>query len=210
MKRRKWQVIFFVVPFALLAGGLVWQQSEQTRQQHQDRAVIQAIMARNGSATRLNTLLNQGANPNARDRDRVLSVPPRSLLTLRGPLNWWRWRKEGLYEYDTALMVAAGMGNLPAVKILLAHGAQVNEKGQFHRTVLHRVASDGNLEGARVLIAAGADVNARDCSGSTPLAVIRRFNNFKLNRDPGYPQFLATTRRREEITKLLKRVGAKG
>ena len=168
-------------------------------------------MAKDGSATaRVNTLLDQGANPNARDRDRFLSVPPGSLLTLRAPMNWWRRRKEGLYEYDTALMVATKMGNISAVKTLLAHGAQVNEKGQFHRTVLHRAASSGNLEVARVLITAGADVNARDYSGSTPLAMIKVRNNFKLNRDPAYPQFLAKTRRCEEIAKLLQQVGAKG
>ena len=209
MNRRNGLFVFF--PLAVLAGSLVWQQSEQTRRQHRDRAVIQAIMAKDGSATtRLNTLLDHGANPNARDRDRFLSVPPGPLLTLRAPLNWWRRRKEGLYEYDTALMVASGMGNIPAVKSLLAHGAWVNEKGQFHRTVLHRAASNSNVEVARMLIAVGADVNARDYSGSTPLAMIKVRNNFKLNRDPGYPKFLAKTRRREEIAKLLKRAGAKG
>jgi ankyrin repeat protein len=82
----------------------------------------------------------------------------------------------------TPLMVAASNGNLAAVKLLLAKGANVNAVsgppgakvkngtialGRF--TALLMAAPYGPLDVVKTLIAAGADIDARDARGMTPL-----------------------------------------
>jgi len=60
-------------------------------------------------------------------------------------------------------------------RLLLAKGADANQRNQFGRTPLHRAADEDRLEVVRLLLAKGADVNARDCRGSTPLIAAAEF-----------------------------------
>ncbi|HEX5223390.1 MAG TPA: ankyrin repeat domain-containing protein [Verrucomicrobiae bacterium] len=74
----------------------------------------------------------------------------------------------------TALKYAAQKGHLDAVKLLLASGANVDEKfgGSFdpgQKTALMYAAKAGHLEIAQTLIAAGAAPTARDQRGKTLL-----------------------------------------
>lgn len=87
----------------------------------------------NGDAAMIEKLLKAGADPNA------VST-----------------------EGETALMTVARTGNVEAAKILLAHGAAVDAKEQWHgETALMWAVVEGHPEMARELIAHGADVNAR-------------------------------------------------
>ncbi|MBV8426768.1 MAG: ankyrin repeat domain-containing protein [Hyphomicrobiales bacterium] len=61
-----------------------------------------------------------------------------------------------------ALHYAAGDGDLPRVKALIAEGYSVNAFDELGWTPLHHAAQKERLEVVRFLIAAGADVNARD------------------------------------------------
>ena len=71
---------------------------------------------------------------------------------------------------EDSVHVAAGMGNIEAVKQHLAAGADVNAKDELiGRTPLHEAASRGHKEIAELLISGGADVNARPKFGRTPL-----------------------------------------
>ena len=84
---------------------------------------------------------------------------------------------------STPLIGAASNGNLPAVKLLLAKGANVNAvsgDGSFQKvkagtialgnwTPLLASASSGSPEMIAVLLDAGADVNARDVRGMTSI-----------------------------------------
>jgi len=54
------------------------------------------------------------------------------------------------------------------VRVLIAHGAEVNSRVRGHRTPLH-LASSWSAETVRVLVEHGADVNARDGIHKTPL-----------------------------------------
>jgi ankyrin repeat protein len=73
------------------------------------------------------------------------------------------------------LTEAAERGNVEAVKLLIAAGANVNAANQKGRTALHTVAAFAFMQNGKpakvvtTLIAAGADVNARDGNGHTPL-----------------------------------------
>lgn len=73
-------------------------------------------------------------------------------------------RQRGL----TPLHLAAGTGNIEAVKMLLARGAKVGSRTFSNDTPLHCAAREGTAAVAP-LLAAGADPNARNNSGENPL-----------------------------------------
>jgi ankyrin repeat protein len=64
---------------------------------------------------------------------------------------------------------AVESGNIEAVKQHLDAGTDVNVKGEYEWTPLHRAVYQGHKEIVELLIANGADVNAKDFTGSTPL-----------------------------------------
>jgi len=70
---------------------------------------------------------------------------------------------------DDSVHVAAGMGNIEAVKQHLAAGADVNAKAEDGWTPLHFATSGGYKEITELLISKGADVNSKDNHGRTPL-----------------------------------------
>lgn len=63
---------------------------------------------------------------------------------------------------NTALFLAAGMGETEAMELLLEHGADPNLANEDGGTALHLAAGAGNWEEAKLLIDAGADVQAQD------------------------------------------------
>ena len=86
------------------------------------------------------------------------------LLKRGAPVNKKEWNDIG------HLGSAAARGFTEIVALLIAYGANVNEKGGLEGiTPLMRAVHRGRLETARVLIQNGADVNARMGSGVTPL-----------------------------------------
>ena len=98
-----------------------------------------------GQEATVSRLLNEGANPNAKN-----------------PSSW------------TPLHMAAYSGRLGAARALLEHGADVNARERQGFTPLHwcTYASALNPDArqlAELLLSHGADINARDTEGSTPL-----------------------------------------
>ena len=80
-----------------------------------------------------------------------------------------------LPEGETALMTAARTGKVDAVKVLLAHGAKVNEAESWRgQTALMWAAAEGHVATVDALIAAGADIRARSKGGFTPLMFAAR------------------------------------
>lgn len=67
----------------------------------------------------------------------------------------------------TPLTVAAGSGELDAVRWLLANGADVNARGGDGGSSLLAAAFLGRAEAARILLEAGADAGARNDDGMT-------------------------------------------
>ena len=75
-------------------------------------------------------------------------------------------------------MTAARTGNLDAVNVLLAHGADVNANRHWQgQTALMWAVAEGHAGIMEVLIAHGADVHARSNRGGTPLLLAARAGN---------------------------------
>ena len=110
-------------------------------------------------------LLRAGANANAGNR---YGVTPLSLAALNGSaaaidrlLTAGADANTSL-DGETVLMTAARTGNVPALKSLIAHGAEVNARdGLRGQTALMWAASLNHAEAVRTLIEAGADLRIR-------------------------------------------------
>jgi ankyrin repeat protein len=101
--------------------------------------------AAGGQVERVETLLAQGADVNAKNA-----------------------------AERTPLMVAAGAGNTRIVRKLLGFGADPNLADKRGITALMEAASNGNLEVVKMLVAAGADLNAKDAAGALLLDRVRK------------------------------------
>ncbi|MFZ6874518.1 ankyrin repeat domain-containing protein [Undibacterium sp. Di27W] len=74
---------------------------------------------------------------------------------------------------DTVLMLASYLGNLPAVKALLAHDAEVNQVGWC---ALHYAAAGGNKDIVALLLEHSAYIDAESPNKTTPLMMAARSN----------------------------------
>ncbi len=74
----------------------------------------------------------------------------------------------------TDLHHAAHEGDVRAVKVLLAEGADPNAFQEFGFTPLHFAADHEQFEIVRLLLDAGSNINAHDesCIGNTPLGEV--------------------------------------
>ncbi len=103
--------------------------------------LVSAVRRR--SANEVCALIEQGANPNARERESTLSP----------------------------LMFAAGIGEAEIVRLLIASGAWVNAlDGRAGATALHKACQGGHLETVRALVEAGGFIDVQTTTtGHTPL-----------------------------------------
>jgi ankyrin repeat protein len=69
----------------------------------------------------------------------------------------------------TAMFAAIRGNDLPALKTLLASGADVNTRGERETTPLMYACAFGSPESVKLLLAKGADVNAQNAFGATAL-----------------------------------------
>lgn len=71
---------------------------------------------------------------------------------------------------ETPLHVAASLGSVGCVKLLLSHGADVRVQfGAARSTPLHLAAEEGSAECTKLLIEAGALPDAKNSRGQTAL-----------------------------------------
>lgn len=98
------------------------------------------VFVKNGSFKAAKTLLDQGADVNARNE-----------------------------SGNTALFLASMTRKTELVQLLLDKGAKINEKNQGKRTALDAAANSGYVPIVKLLVSKGADVNAQDYRGFTVL-----------------------------------------
>ena len=84
-----------------------------------------------------------------------------------------RWMKDWADNQGvTPLMLAANVGLMHAVHLLLHAKANLELKDKNGHTALHYAAFNRNANVTKALLDAGADVNARNIKGKTPLEVM--------------------------------------
>lgn len=159
---RKALWLSLIVVLAVFGGRWVWRQVQFTRLR---APLIKAVQA--GNTARVRDLLEQGADANVR-----VDYKPE-------PLTWASlWRvlrgKAAVSSIQDTVLIDASHNDRPdIVRLLLAHGAKVNERDKspryFEWTALHDAAYTGSVECMKILIAHGADIHARDTAGRTPL-----------------------------------------
>ena len=141
------------------------------KQQKLDTQLMAAVGK--GNLKKVNKLLEQGANPNARlgtyystplmetmCKKNVSVDVMKALLEAGADVNV-RSR-----SYSTALFYCDSTDG-EKTKLLLKNGADVNARNMYGRTALFGTGSKGGK--AQVLLEAGADVNARGYDGLSPL-----------------------------------------
>ena len=73
------------------------------------------------------------------------------------------------YPGSTALMLAAELGHVEAIDILLGRGADVSASDDAGATALSFASDNGHVEAITLLLGRGADANTSDGEGFTPV-----------------------------------------
>ncbi len=159
-----------------------------------DEALIDAI--HNDDLSKVRTLLNKGANPNAKgaliERAAIPGIKRaeasksytalmcatyhtggKSLEIMRVLINKGASINEKIVSDRTAIMytgIDKDDGTKKA-KLLIEHGADIHAKRTDDYTALMYAAEYANAEVAKVLLEKGVDINAKDKSGRTALIV---------------------------------------
>jgi hypothetical protein len=81
--------------------------------------------------------------------------------------------------YGNSLIDAADTNNIDILKALIARKQDVNSKGKFQTTALHRAIAKGNYEAAKILLENNANPNLADLGGATALHIAARSNDVK-------------------------------
>src|SRR3954471_6394483 len=77
------------------------------------------------------------------------------------------------YNNHRPLHVAAVWGDVQAIEMLVAAGAEVDTRGEFHFTPLREAVGQGHVAAARRLLELGASPHARGDWGGTPEELAR-------------------------------------
>jgi ankyrin repeat protein len=131
----------------------------------------------------MRALVAAGADPNALESDRydivTIAAVANDVPTLEVALALGASAKNVTSRYDgTALIAAAHLGHVEAVRTLIRAGAPLDHVNNLGWTALLEsiVLGDGgprHTETLRALVRAGANVNLADRAGRTPLGLAR-------------------------------------
>lgn len=110
--------------------------------------------AQQDDTSRVRTLLNQGVDPNAHDEYGVTALR----IVASSDVPWSR-------------------SNLDIARLLIAHGAKVNQADAAGVTPLEAAACGGHADMVRLLLAHGADPDAKDNDGETARACAAEHNH---------------------------------
>jgi hypothetical protein len=123
--------------------------------QPRNRALIEAIKKR--GLAEVKQLLKQGANPNTRE---IITTKPDASENAPGGQP---------KPADTALMIAARIGNIEIVSTLLQHGAKIDNRGDYGGTALMEAVRYDQEKIVKLLLDKGAKPNLRTGNGNTAI-----------------------------------------
>lgn len=137
-----------------------------------DNSLFDAV--KSYDTTKVETLIAQGADVNAKDKDGnsplYFATLQNSTAIVEALLSQGANPKSNDYS---SIRIAARQGSKGVMEAFLAHGINPNLKLGIFETPLLYLAVEwiegGNKAAAEVLIVHGADVNAKDKDGNTPL-----------------------------------------
>jgi ankyrin repeat protein len=145
---------------ALIARGANVNAVERDRRQS---ALMWAVARRHAAVVK--TLIEHGANVHART-----AVRPLTVMLDQGPRRTVKTAMQDARRIEaggsTALIFAAQVGDAASAKVLLAAGANVNDKAADGNSALVVATFAGHADVAQLLIDSGADVNAADAGYS--------------------------------------------
>jgi ankyrin repeat protein len=133
------------------------------------------IYAATGNAPMLQFLLARGANVDLKAALDLKRFDLATQLLMEDP-------SRARFRFGTGLTLLHDLardGGLEAMKLLLAHGADVNARTNWEATPLHVAAFNGHDAAVRFLLDHGAQVNAKDDRGNTPYAVATQNNHMR-------------------------------
>ena len=189
MKLKRALLLAATVVLVLCGMCGVWLHKE--RQQYaRNRQLIDALI--HDDANRALTLVNAGADPNTP----YASLDAPSLKLLLDTL--LHRNNSAANNTVTAFMLAYGITwepttgkhlvpiilteDLPLLREMLAHGANIHVQTSMKETMLHYAASEDRLHTAELLLSHGADINAQDGWGHTPLMLTTGNETLDLQR----------------------------
>jgi ankyrin repeat protein/predicted O-methyltransferase YrrM len=140
--------------------------------------------ARYGAMSAARFLLEQGADPNARDERgdaplhlaSIFSYDDMVELLIRYKADVDLLNAQG----QAPLILASLYGNAPSIRSLLAGGAQINIRDTEGSTLLHIAALYQNHENIAALLEGGPEIDEANSEGDTPLhQAVRRSDNLQ-------------------------------
>jgi ankyrin repeat protein len=156
--------ILICLSLLVLSAFPVWLSITTSQQEQLNTDLIVAL--RTGQVEEVKSLLEQGADPNARD---LPNVKPPGLLQQIIDL-FTHPRHPEVEQARTALSCATDSKHAAVlVKLLLDKGASLKADEKCERPALCWAARGGDIATVRLLLDRGADVNVRDQVGFTPL-----------------------------------------
>ena len=104
----------------------------------------------------------------------------RSERVERGLAKHSDWAEAELYLGIRPLYRAAVMGRSEVIRVLIDHGANVDQGTDRGTRPLHAAAQQGHLAIVEMLLSAKAEVSAKDESGQTPLHLACRYKRGRI------------------------------
>lgn len=153
---------FLAVGLVAAVGAIGWLGNSRLRAMRLEKPLVAAVKAGNGAE--VEAMLNQGADPNSRDRSEELKPSFWDALQ-----TYIRGRRPTADESNPVLVIAASQGNVQVIKLLLDRGADVNASGEYGENSLFRAISTAPNETIRLLLDRGANPNALNVGNGTPL-----------------------------------------
>jgi ankyrin repeat protein len=168
---RRWRWSLLAVAAITLLPTLSAQAGVIPNDEQVLRALISKV-AQTGDLKTMGELLKAGMDINLQDKDGQPALVTAILagkhdmvrLLLDNKADVFGRTQKGM----TALHAAAYVGDLEAAKMLIAHGADVNDQANIARiTPLHAAAEEDHTDVVKQLVAAGADPKRVEVNGYT-------------------------------------------